>query len=35
MGAVPDLRSPSETRAFVEAEFRHWVPLIKEAGIKV
>ena len=35
MGAVPDLRSPSDTRAFVEAEFRHWVPLIKEAGIKV
>lgn len=35
MGAVPDLRSPHETRAFVEAEFKHWIPIIKEAGIRV
>ena len=35
LGAVPDLRNPLETRAFVEAESRHWLPIIKEAGIKV
>lgn len=35
LGAVPDLRPPQETRAFVEAESRHWLPIIKEAGIRV
>jgi len=35
MGAVPDLKNPQESQAFVEAEFRHWVPLIKAAGIRV
>jgi tripartite-type tricarboxylate transporter receptor subunit TctC len=35
MGAAPDLRNPQETRAFIEAESRHWLPIIKEAGIRV
>jgi len=35
MGATPDLRNPLETRAFIEAESKHWLPIIKEAGIKV
>jgi tripartite-type tricarboxylate transporter receptor subunit TctC len=35
LGAAPDLKTPQETRAFVEAESRHWLPIIKEAGIKV
>lgn len=35
MGAVPDLRDPQETKAFIETESRHWLPIIKEAGIKV
>ena len=35
MGAAPDLRNPQETKAFIEAESRHWLPIIKEAGIKV
>ncbi|NCX61134.1 MAG: tripartite tricarboxylate transporter substrate binding protein, partial [Betaproteobacteria bacterium] len=35
MGAVPDLKNPQESQAFVEAEFRHWIPLIKAAGIRV
>ena len=32
---VPGLRNPLETRAFIEAESKHWLPIIKEAGIKV
>lgn len=35
MGAMPDLRNPHDTRAFIESESRHWIPIIKEAGIKV
>jgi|JI6StandDraft_1071083.scaffolds.fasta_scaffold07869_5 tripartite-type tricarboxylate transporter receptor subunit TctC len=35
MGAAPDLRNPQETKAFIEGESRHWLPIIKEAGIKV
>jgi len=35
MGAQPDLLSPMETKAFVEAESAHWLPIIRQAGIKV
>jgi tripartite-type tricarboxylate transporter receptor subunit TctC len=35
LGARQELRSPAETRAFVESEYKRWVPLIREAGIKV
>ncbi len=35
MGAAPDLCNPQDTKAFIEAESRHWLPIIKEAGIKV
>jgi tripartite-type tricarboxylate transporter receptor subunit TctC len=35
MGATPDLRNPLETLAFIEAESKRWLPIIKEAGIKV
>jgi tripartite-type tricarboxylate transporter receptor subunit TctC len=35
MGAAPDLRNPQETKAFVEAESNHWLPIIKDAGSKV
>jgi tripartite-type tricarboxylate transporter receptor subunit TctC len=35
MGARPDLRDPAQTRAFITAEAGKWLPVIKEAGIKV
>ena len=35
LGARPDLKDPAQTRAFIEAEARRWLPVIKEAGIKV
>jgi tripartite-type tricarboxylate transporter receptor subunit TctC len=35
LGARPDLQDPARSRAFIESEARRWLPLIKEAGIKV
>jgi tripartite-type tricarboxylate transporter receptor subunit TctC len=35
LGAKPDLKSPAETRAFIENEYKRWIPVIREAGIKV
>jgi tripartite-type tricarboxylate transporter receptor subunit TctC len=35
MGAQPDLLSPAQSRAFLESESRRWLPLIRQAGIKV
>ena len=33
--STPDLRNPQVSLAFVESESRHWIPIIKKAGIKV
>ncbi|MBK0392551.1 Bug family tripartite tricarboxylate transporter substrate binding protein [Ramlibacter algicola] len=35
LGAQPELQNPAQTKAFIEAEARRWLPIIKEAGIKV
>jgi tripartite-type tricarboxylate transporter receptor subunit TctC len=35
LGARPDLLNPAASRVFIEAEARRWLPLIKQAGIKV
>jgi len=35
MGAQPDLLNPSASRTFIESEARRWLPLIRQAGIKV
>jgi len=35
LGARPDLLDPAQSRAFIEAESRRWLPLIRQAGIKV
>lgn len=35
LGAKPDLKSPAETRAFIENEYKRWIPVIHEAGIKI
>jgi tripartite-type tricarboxylate transporter receptor subunit TctC len=35
LGARPDLQDPARSRAFIESEARRWLPIIREAGIKV
>jgi tripartite-type tricarboxylate transporter receptor subunit TctC len=35
LGARPELLDPTQSRAFLEAESRRWLPLIRQAGIKV
>jgi tripartite-type tricarboxylate transporter receptor subunit TctC len=35
LGARPDLQDPARSRAFIESEARRWLPIIKEAGIRV
>lgn len=35
MGARPHLLDPAQTRAFFEEETRRWLPVIRDAGIKV
>ncbi|MFN9939770.1 MAG: Bug family tripartite tricarboxylate transporter substrate binding protein [bacterium] len=35
MGARPDLLGPAQTRSFVEAEAARWLPVIRQAGIRV
>lgn len=35
LGARPDLQDPARSRAFIESEARRWLPIIREAGIRV
>jgi tripartite-type tricarboxylate transporter receptor subunit TctC len=34
LGAKPNLTSPADTRAFIENEYKRWIPIIRESGIK-